>query len=125
MLMKNNGALPLDPKSQVTTPLGRAGADPVYGGSGSGAVKLDTVIDPKSGLENAGLRINGAVYDLLPSLPPPSPEASSPWISPRNPPTTSARCLHSGYTAEAVSSFSDYGDAAIGEIAAPAARAAT
>lgn len=68
VLMKNNGALPLatsaDDKASVTV-LGRDAADPVFGGSGSGSVKLDSVIDFKTGLENANFEINETVYSIL------------------------------------------------------------
>lgn len=118
VLMKNNGALPLDPKSQVTL-LGRAGADPVYGGSGSGAVKLDTVIDLKTGLENAGLRINGAVYDILAQFAAAKPRGVIAMDKPAESTYYIGEMPASGYTAEAVSSFSDYGDAAIVVIGRP------
>ncbi len=64
VLMKNNGVLPLNASSNVTV-LGRDAADPVYGGSGSGAVDLSSVIDFKTGLEQAGFNVNNTVFDLL------------------------------------------------------------
>lgn len=68
VLMKNNGALPLatsaDNKAKVTL-LGRDAADPVFGGSGSGSVKLDSVIDFKTGIENANYEVNETVYSIL------------------------------------------------------------
>ncbi len=64
VLLKNNGTLPLTQGSKITL-LGRNSADPVFGGSGSGAVKLDTVVDLKAGLESGGFVINQEVYNLL------------------------------------------------------------
>ena len=64
VLLKNNGALPLDASAAITL-FGRNAADPVYGGSGSGSVKLNTVVDLRTGLEEAGFVINEAVYSLL------------------------------------------------------------
>lgn len=64
VLLKNNGALPLAAPANITL-MGRSAADPVYGGSGSGSVKLDSVVDLRQGLENAGYRINDAVYAVL------------------------------------------------------------
>lgn len=64
VLLKNNGALPLKHGAAVTL-FGRSAADPVYGGSGSGSVKLDTVVDLYEGMAEAGFVINDTVYDAL------------------------------------------------------------
>ena len=126
VLLKNNGALPLSTGNKVTL-LGRFAADPVYGGSGSGAVKLDTVVDLKSGLENAVLEINGTVYSLLADYAS-YKEETGPLGTKRvytNPKTNIAmdkpqdssyyigEMPVSGYTSDAVSSFSQFDDAAI------------
>jgi len=68
VLMKNNGALPLTTSANSpakVTLMGRDAADPVYGGSGSGSVKLSTVVDFKSGLQNAGFQVNDTVFSIL------------------------------------------------------------
>ncbi len=66
VLLKNDGALPLDVNAQPKiTVLGRDAADPVYGGSGSGSVDLSSVVDFKSGLISAGFDVNPGVYDVL------------------------------------------------------------
>ena len=65
VLAKNaGGALPLDGGAAVTM-LGRAAADPVYGGSGSGSVDTNTAVDARTGLENAGFEINDEVYSAI------------------------------------------------------------
>jgi len=68
VLLKNDGALPLkasaDSKARVTV-LGRDAADPVYGGSGSGGVDVSSVVDLKTGLQNAHFEVNAAVWDVL------------------------------------------------------------
>lgn len=64
VLLNNNGALPLASSAKITL-LDRDAADPVYGGSGSGSVDLSSVVDLRSGLEQAGFSVNPAVYDIL------------------------------------------------------------
>ncbi|WP_082105250.1 glycoside hydrolase family 3 C-terminal domain-containing protein [Demequina subtropica] len=65
VLAKNqDDALPLDSGAAVTM-LGRAAADPVFGGSGSGSVDTNSAITPRVGLENAGFSINDAMYQAI------------------------------------------------------------
>lgn len=65
VLAKNeSGALPLAAGSSVTM-LGRAAADPVFGGSGSGSVDTNSAVTARGGLENAGLTVNEPVYDAI------------------------------------------------------------
>lgn len=65
VLAKNEaGALPLAAGSSVTM-LGRAAADPVFGGSGSGSVDTNSAVTARGGLENAGLTVNEPVYDVI------------------------------------------------------------
>ena len=64
VLAKNEaGALPLAAASKVTM-LGRAAADPVFGGSGSGSVDTNSAVTARGGLENAGLTVNDTVFDV-------------------------------------------------------------
>lgn len=131
VLMKNNGTLPLttsaDSKAKVTI-LGRDAADPVYGGSGSGSVKLDTVVDFKTGLENANFEINNTVYDILSGYSSftlkdnafggqdrvyDHPKANIVMDKPEASQYQIGEMPVENYTAEAVSSFAAYGDAAI------------
>jgi beta-glucosidase len=126
VLMKNtNAALPLAAPAKVTL-FGRDAADPVYGGSGSGAVKQDSVVNLKSGLENAGYQINEEVYSILSDYSVYTEEASPlgpvrVYTNPRahiamDKPEASSYYIGempaSGY-AGATGSFSAYGDAAI------------
>ena len=131
VLMKNNGALPLaasaDSKAKVTV-LGRDAADPVYGGSGSGSVKLDTVIDFKTGLENANFEVNPTVYDILLGYSSftlkdnafggqdrvyDHPKANIVMDNPDASQYQIGEMPVENYTTDAVASFSSYGDAAI------------
>ncbi|WP_238581656.1 glycoside hydrolase family 3 C-terminal domain-containing protein [Demequina aestuarii] len=65
VLAKNESeALPLDGGAALTM-LGRAAADPVYGGSGSGSVDTNTAVDARTGLENAGFTINDEAYAAI------------------------------------------------------------
>ena len=126
VLMKNtNAALPLSSPAKITL-FGRDAADPVYGGSGSGAVKLDSVINLKTGLENAGYQINEEVYALLSGHAAYTEETSAlgpvrVYTNPRaniamDKPEVSSYYVGempaSGY-AGATGSFAAYGDAAI------------
>ena len=126
VLLKNNGALPLAAPAKVTL-LGRDAADPVYGGSGSGSVDLSTVVDLRTGLEQAGYEINDTVYAILSGYAAYKEEmtalgASRVYDHPKgvitmDDPATSTYYIGEmpveNYTADAVSSFSAYGDAAI------------
>lgn len=65
VLAKHEGdALPLAAGAKVTM-LGRAAADPVYGGAGSGSVDTTTAINARQGLENAGLQVNDAMFKAI------------------------------------------------------------
>lgn len=65
VLAKHEGnALPLAKGAKVTM-FGAAAADPVYGGAGSGSVDTSTAVDPRTGLENAGFKINESVFDTI------------------------------------------------------------
>jgi len=68
VLAKNDAAaLPLAGGAQVTM-FGRAAADPVYGGSGSGSVDTNSAITARQGIENAGFGVNDAVYGAIESF---------------------------------------------------------
>lgn len=65
VLAKNEaGTLPLTSNSKVTM-LGRAAADPVFGGAGSGSVDTRTAVTARVGLENAGFQINDQVFGAI------------------------------------------------------------
>lgn len=65
VLAKNaDAALPL-PRGARITMLGRAAADPVYGGSGSGSVDVTTAINARTGLENAGFQVNDVAFQAI------------------------------------------------------------
>lgn len=65
VLAKNeHGVLPLAAGSRVTM-LGRAAADPVFGGAGSGSVDTRTAVTARVGLENAGFQINDQVFAAI------------------------------------------------------------
>ncbi|WP_112179798.1 beta-glucosidase [Paraliobacillus zengyii] len=127
VLMKNNGVLPMAEQSKVTL-LGRNSADPVYGGSGSGSVSLDTVVDMKTGLLNTGFEINEEVYSVLEEYAGFETELTSTGSEKRvynNPkadiimdrPEDSSYYIGEmpvdNYTQEAIDSFTNYSDAAI------------
>ena len=125
VLLKNNGALPLAAPAKVTL-LGRDAVDPVYGGAGSGSVDVDKAVDLRTGLERAGFEVNGTVYDVLSAYASYSEEITAlgtnrVYDHPKGVITMDkgdstyyiGEMPVEGYTADAVSSFSAYRDAAI------------
>lgn len=131
VLMKNNGALPLatsaDNKTKVTL-FGRDAADPVYGGSGSGSVKLDTVINFKTGIQNANYEINETVFSILEGYTTykeepnmfggmdrayDNPKAKIVMDKPEESVYYIGEMPVENYTQDAIASFGTYGDAAI------------
>lgn len=65
VLTKNSeSALPLASGAKVTM-LGRAAADPVFGGAGSGSVDTRSAVTTRAGLENAGFVVNDEVYTAI------------------------------------------------------------
>ena len=125
VLLKNNGVLPLTAPARVTL-LGRDAADPVYGGSGSGSVDLDTAVDLYTGMKAAGYEINETVYAVLSEYASYTEEMTpqgtdriyahpKAFIAMNDPDSSSyyigempVECYDN-----AIPSFSDYGDAAI------------
>lgn len=112
VLLKNNGTLPLKNGASVTL-MGRDAADPVYGGSGSGAVKLDSVVNLKDGMQNAGFKVNETVYNLLADFAATAGKTAIAMDKPEDNVFTIGEMPVSGYTQEALNSFAQYRDAAI------------
>jgi beta-glucosidase len=118
VLAKNDGAaLPLASGAQLTM-LGRAAADPVYGGSGSGSVDTNSAITARLGLENAGFTINDPAYAAIEAYAAENPrgyiEMDRPDISTYN----IGEMPLAGYEEQA-STFSQFGDAAVVFIGRP------
>ncbi|MFW7414370.1 glycoside hydrolase family 3 C-terminal domain-containing protein [Demequina sp. SO4-18] len=118
VLAKNEGeALPLEPAGQVTM-LGRAAADPVFGGSGSGSVDTNSAVTARGGLENAGFSINEQVYSTIEAFAADNPrgyiEMDRPDISTYN----IGELPVDAYEAQA-DSFENYSDAGIVFIGRP------
>ncbi|WP_228373399.1 glycoside hydrolase family 3 C-terminal domain-containing protein [Demequina gelatinilytica] len=118
VLAKNqDDALPLDSGAAVTM-LGRAAADPVFGGSGSGSVDTNSAITPRVGLENAGFSINDAMYQTIDAYTEDTKrghiEMDRPDIS-----TYDIGELPVDQYESQVSTFADYDDAAVVFIARP------
>nr|WP_017472754.1 glycoside hydrolase family 3 N-terminal domain-containing protein [Amphibacillus jilinensis] len=67
VLLKNNdNMLPITASSEKKTKVNVFGwsfTNPIYGGTGSGKVDIETAITPKLGLENAGFEINEQLYN--------------------------------------------------------------
>jgi len=114
VLLKNNGTLPLSTSdSPRVTLLGRAAADPVYGGSGSGSVDTSTAINAKTGLEGAGFEINDAVYTMLSDFAAETDRSTIVMDQPTQSNYAVGEMPVANYTADAVASFEEYNDAAI------------
>jgi len=113
VLTKNEGAaLPLASGARVTL-LGRYAADPIYGGSGSGSVDTSTAIDAYAGLTNAGFAINDTVYNELKTFAATATKANIVMDKPEESFYTIGEMPVDQYSGAAVSSFSDYSDAAV------------
>lgn len=133
VLLKNNGVLPLNTGAKLTL-LGRGSADSVFGGSGSGSSSEEGIINLSVGLTNAGFEVNKIVYDLLTSYASfkteqgvfgpqkvyDNPRSVIVMDQPNNSSYYSGEMPVALYTAEALSSFQAYGDAAVVTISRPA-----
>ncbi|HEV7957531.1 MAG TPA: glycoside hydrolase family 3 N-terminal domain-containing protein [Marisediminicola sp.] len=114
VLLKNNGTLPLAPAdSPKVTLLGRAAADPVYGGSGSGSVDTSTAINAKTGLEGAGFEINETVYDQLAAFAPETLRSNIVMDKPAESNYAVGEMPVADYSAESLASFEEFNGAAI------------
>lgn len=115
-LLKNNGTLPLE--TGAVTLLGRGAADPVYGGSGSGTADTRTAVDIRAGIENAGFVVNDVVYDQLAEFAAANPAADGGRTNivmddPEASNYNIGEMPVADYSAAALDSFSEFGDAAI------------
>ncbi|WP_062310719.1 glycoside hydrolase family 3 N-terminal domain-containing protein [Demequina rhizosphaerae] len=118
VLAKNeDGALPLGSGSAVTL-LGRAAADPVFGGSGSGSVDTNSAVDVRAGLENAGFSINAPVYDAISAYAEENKRGHIEMDLPMSSTYTIGEMQIDGYEAQSAT-FGDYDDAAIVVIGRP------
>ncbi|RYV53068.1 beta-glucosidase [Pengzhenrongella frigida] len=118
VLAKNEaGALPLAPSSKVTM-LGRAAADPVFGGSGSGSVDTNSAVTARAGLENAGLQVNDQVFAAITAFADENPRG---YIEMDNPDASTYYIgeLPVGEYEAQSASFAQYSDAAVIHIGRP------
>jgi len=112
VLAKNEAtALPLAAGAKVTM-LGRAAADPVYGGAGSGSVDTTSAVNARAGLENAGFEVNDAVYTAIEAFAAENPRGHIEMDSPETSSYTIGEMPVDGYEAQSAS-FADYSDAAV------------
>ncbi|MGW6007190.1 glycoside hydrolase family 3 C-terminal domain-containing protein [Oerskovia enterophila] len=118
VLAKNEaGALPIAPSARVTM-LGRAAADPVFGGSGSGSVDTNSAVTARDGLENAGFEVNDQVFTTIEAFAAENPRG---YIEMDRPDISSyyvGELPVSEYEAQAAS-FEQYPDAAIVYVGRP------
>lgn len=118
VLAKNEGAaLPLAAGSSVTM-LGRAAADPVFGGSGSGSVDTNSAVNARQGLENAGFTVNDAVYGAIEAYAAENPRGFIEMDRPDISTYFIGEMPVDGYEAQSAS-FADYSDAAVVYIGRP------
>ncbi|WP_024285104.1 glycoside hydrolase family 3 C-terminal domain-containing protein [Cellulomonas sp. KRMCY2] len=118
VLAKNEaGALPLAPSSRVTM-LGRAAADPVFGGSGSGSVDTNSAVTARGGLENAGFEVNDQVFAAIEAF---ADENRRGYIEMDNPEASTYTIgeLPIGEYEAQSASFAQYPDAAVVYIGRP------
>ncbi|MCG7286255.1 glycoside hydrolase family 3 C-terminal domain-containing protein [Cellulomonas sp. ACRRI] len=118
VLAKNEGqALPLAAGASVTM-LGRAAADPVFGGSGSGSVDTNSAVNARQGLENAGFTVNDAVYGAIEAYAAENPRGFIEMDRPDISTYFIGEMPVDGYEAQS-SSFAEYSDAAVIYIGRP------
>ncbi|SDL24609.1 glycoside hydrolase family 3 C-terminal domain-containing protein [Tessaracoccus oleiagri] len=118
VLAKNDGgALPLASSRRVTM-LGRAAADPVFGGAGSGSVDTRSAVTARGGLEGAGFEVNEQVYATIEAF---AAENRRGHIEMDNPGASSYNVgeLPVAQYEELQGSFQDFSDAAIVFIGRP------
>ncbi|NCT89462.1 beta-glucosidase [Cellulomonas sp. APG4] len=112
VLAKNEGAaLPLAPGGRVTM-LGRAAADPVFGGSGSGSVDTNSAVTPRAGLEEAGFEVNDTVYATIEAFTAENPRGHIEMDNPEASSYQIGELPVEQYEAQQAS-FADYADAAV------------
>lgn len=118
VLAKNeSGALPLTGGARVTM-LGRAAADPVFGGSGSGSVDTNSAVTVRGGLENAGLVVNEPVFAAIEAFADENPRGHIEMDNPEASSYTIGELPVAEYEAQAAS-FADFADAAVVVIGRP------
>ena len=118
VLAKNEGgSLPLASGASVTM-LGRAAADPVFGGSGSGSVDTNSAVTARAGLENAGFQVNDQVFGVIEAFVAENPRG---YIEMDNPGASSYMIgeLPVGEYEAQSSSFAQFSDAAVVYIGRP------
>lgn len=118
VLAKNEAAaLPLAATSRVTM-LGRAAADPVFGGSGSGSVDTRSAVGARGGLENAGFTVNDQVYAVIEAFTEENRRGHIEMDDPESSTYYIGELPVGDYEAQA-DSFGDYSDAAVVFIGRP------
>jgi beta-glucosidase len=118
VLAKNEGgSLPLAAGASVTM-LGRAAADPVFGGSGSGSVDTNSAVTARAGLENAGFQVNDQVFAAIEAYAAENPRGFIEMDRPDISTYTIGEMPVDQYEAQA-SSFAQYSDAAVVYIGRP------
>ncbi|MBU4214136.1 MAG: glycoside hydrolase family 3 C-terminal domain-containing protein, partial [Actinobacteria bacterium] len=118
VLAKNDAtALPLAAGAKVTM-LGRAAADPVFGGSGSGSVDTNSAITARKGLEDAGFVVNDAVFTTIADFAAANPRGHIEMDNPAKSSYMIGELPVAQYQAQA-STFGDYSDAAVVFIGRP------
>lgn len=112
VLAKNEAAaLPLAAGAKVTM-LGRAAADPVFGGSGSGSVDTNSAVTARGGLEAAGFEVNDAVYATIEAFAEENPRGHIEMDNPGASSYSIGELPVGEYEAQSAS-FADYSDAAV------------
>ena len=113
-LLMNNGALPLEAGSKVST-LSSSSVNIVYGGTGSGNVDASEADDLKTALEKSGFTVNPALWDFYKTGPGSkfSRDASAGESAVLAGQCTIAEVPLELYTEEVKNSFASYGDAVI------------
>lgn len=118
VLAKNEqAALPLAISAKVTM-LGRAAADPIFGGSGSGSVDTNSAVTARGGLEDAGFVVNDAVFQTIADFAEATPRGHIEMDNPEKSSYEIGEMPVAQYEAQS-STFAEYPDAAVVFIGRP------
>jgi len=111
LLQNKDNTLPIKTSSTNKTKVNVFGwsfTNPIYGGTGSGAVDTSTAVTPKAGLESAGFDVNNTLYDDYVAL-----KMERPIIGMNGQDWTIPEPEASFYTADRIKQAKDYSDTAV------------
>lgn len=110
-LLENSGSLPLADNARISV-FGQDAVDPVYGGGGAGSVDASKAVTLGDGLEQAGFAVNPTLWDFYETGAGSEYRKTTPDVYGEGEYAVN-EVPRSEYDADVISSFTEYGDAAI------------